>query len=181
MLYVCTLNIQSVVGLFRGHRTPSPGSAGHVMQARYSYSECAHVLVGNMQENANQTQLQIQPQHGGLGLFSATDTRCLRGLKGRHGSRSSFFSAVVYCELPSPLNLHAHAPALHAQRSAVDTSVDENLRALSYSVAKSRVLGKIVDMGAEIVDGPGSGAPDAANRTRRSRVRRGGHECEKPS
>lgn len=36
----------------------------------------------------------------------------------------------------------------------MDCSVDENLRALSYSVAKGRVLGKIMDMGATIVDDP---------------------------
>ncbi len=36
----------------------------------------------------------------------------------------------------------------------MDCSVDENLRALSYSVAKGRVLGKIMEMGATIVDDP---------------------------
>lgn len=36
----------------------------------------------------------------------------------------------------------------------MDCSVDENLRGLSYSVAQGRVLGKLIDMGVEIVDGP---------------------------
>lgn len=48
----------------------------------------------------------------------------------------------------------------------MDSSVDETLRSVSYSVAKSRVLEKLVGMGAEVVDGP------VANRTKPSRVSR---------
>lgn len=36
----------------------------------------------------------------------------------------------------------------------MDRSVDENLRGLSYSVAQGRVLGKLIDMGIEIIDEP---------------------------
>ncbi|CAM9650137.1 unnamed protein product, partial [Hapterophycus canaliculatus] len=38
-------------------------------------------------------------------------------------------------------------------RGAMDCSVDETLRSVSYSVAKSRVMEKLVGMGAEVVDG----------------------------
>eukprot|EP00752_Nemacystus_decipiens_P002323 g2196.t1 len=130
-----------------------------------------------MEQQANGPPLPFPGQHAGGGgranghhLTSSTSTAATVTNGG--GEQRMVVRNQTVAEVAGDLEGMVHM--WDKTRSAVDTTVDQNLRALSYSVAQSRVLGRIVDMDAVIVDGPGD--RDGANASRPSR-RRGGHRA----